>query len=63
MITVNSDPLPWHDGMTVAEILKIRNYIFRMIAVQVNGELVRRGTYDKAEALKKEMATRPPEIK
>ena len=48
MITVNSDPLPWHDGMTVAEILKIRNYIFRMIAVQVNGELVRRGTYDKA---------------
>ncbi len=48
MITVNTDPMDWHDGMTVAEILKIRNYIFRMIAVQVNGELVRRGTYDKA---------------
>lgn len=48
MITVNSVPLAWHQGMTVAEILKIRNYIFRMIVVQVNGELIRRGTYDKA---------------
>ncbi len=48
MITVNADPLPWHDGMTVAEILKIRNFIFRMIVVQVNGELVRRGSYDTA---------------
>jgi sulfur carrier protein len=46
MINVNGVPLIWHDGMTVAEILKIRNYIFRMIAVQVNGDLVRRGTYD-----------------
>jgi thiamine biosynthesis protein ThiS len=34
--------------MTVADILKLKNYIFRMIAVQVNGELVPRGTYDKA---------------
>ena len=48
MINVNGVPLTWHDGMTVAEILKIRNYIFRMIAVQVNGELVRRGSYDTA---------------
>ncbi len=48
MITVNSDPLPWHEGMTVAEILKIRNYVFRMIAVQVNGEVVRRGAYAAA---------------
>ena len=48
MITVNSTPMEWHDGMTVADILRIRNYIFRMIAVTVNGELVKRGTYDKA---------------
>jgi sulfur carrier protein len=46
MITVNTVPLPWHEGMTIAEILKVRNYIFRMIAVQVNGELVRRGAYE-----------------
>jgi sulfur carrier protein len=48
MITVNGESMDWRDGMTVADILEIRNYIFRMIAVQVNGELVRRGTYDKA---------------
>jgi sulfur carrier protein len=48
MITVNGDTMDWRDGMTVAEILEIRNYIFRMIAVQVNGELVPRGTYGKA---------------
>jgi len=47
MITVNNDPMDWRDGMTVADILKARNYIFRMIAVQVNGELVPRGTYDR----------------
>lgn len=46
MITVNTVPLAWHDGMTVADILKIRNYIFRMIAVQVNGDLVRRASYE-----------------
>lgn len=48
MIVVNGDQMPWTPGMTVADILKIRNYIFRMLVVQVNGELVKRGTYDKA---------------
>ncbi len=48
MITVNGSPMEWRPGMTVADILKIRNYIFRMLVIQVNGELVRRGTYDKA---------------
>ncbi|HEY3382949.1 MAG TPA: sulfur carrier protein ThiS [Vicinamibacterales bacterium] len=46
MITVNGDRIEWREGMTVADILKIRNYIFRMLAVSVNGELVRRGTYE-----------------
>jgi sulfur carrier protein len=48
MITVNGTPIEWRAGMTVADILKVKNYIFRMIAVQVNGELIKRGTYDKA---------------
>ena len=47
MITVNGDAMEWRDGMTIADILKIRNYIFRMIAVQVNGELVKRVAADK----------------
>lgn len=46
MITVNSDPLEWHPGMTVAEILKIRNFVFRMLAVQVDGKLVKRDAYE-----------------
>lgn len=48
MITVNGEAMDWRSGMTIADILKIRNYIFRMIAVQVDGELVPRRTYDKA---------------
>jgi sulfur carrier protein len=48
MVTVNGEKMDWREGMTVADILKLRNYIFRMIAVQVNGELIKRGTYDKA---------------
>ena len=48
MITVNGDGMDWREGMTVADILKARNYIFRMIAVQIDGELIKRGTYDKA---------------
>jgi sulfur carrier protein len=47
MITVNTEPMDWREGMTVSDILKARNYVFRMIAVQVNGELVPRGTYEK----------------
>ncbi|HEX7486964.1 MAG TPA: sulfur carrier protein ThiS [Vicinamibacterales bacterium] len=47
MITVNGDTMEWRDGMTAADILKIRNYIFRMIAVQIDGELVKRVAYDK----------------
>ncbi|HSK10051.1 MAG TPA: sulfur carrier protein ThiS [Vicinamibacterales bacterium] len=47
-IVVNGEAMEWRPGMTVADILKIRNYIFRMLVVQVNGELVKRGTYDKA---------------
>ena len=47
MITVNGDGMDWREGMTIADILKIRNFIFRMIAVQINGELVKRVAYDK----------------
>jgi thiamine biosynthesis protein ThiS len=31
--------------MTVADILQRRRYIFRMLVVQVNGQLVRRDAY------------------
>jgi len=47
MLTVNDEPLEYVAGMTVADILKKRNYIWRMLAVFVNGTFVARGTYDK----------------
>jgi len=48
MLTVNDEPLEHVAGMTVADILRKRNYIWRMLAVFVNGTFVPRGTYDKA---------------
>ncbi|MGE5199338.1 MAG: sulfur carrier protein ThiS [Rhodospirillaceae bacterium] len=43
---MNDLPLDYDPGMTVRDILKRKNYVWRMIAVFVNGELVPRGTYD-----------------
>ncbi len=48
MLTVNDEPLDYEAGMTVADVLKKRNFVWRMLAVWVNGEFVPRGTYDAA---------------
>lgn len=45
MITVNGEPLEYTPGMTVADVLRQKNFIFRMLVVQVNGQLVRRRDY------------------
>lgn len=45
-ITVNGDPLPWRDGMTVRDVLDARRFVFKMLAVHVNGTVVRRKAYD-----------------
>jgi sulfur carrier protein len=47
-LVVNGDPLDWHEGMTVRDVLKAKNYIFRLLIVTVNGTLVPRGSYDEA---------------
>jgi sulfur carrier protein len=47
MLLVNDDPLDYEEGMTVADILEKRHYIWRLLAVFVNGTFVQRGTYDK----------------
>ena len=46
MLQVNDTPLEYEPEMTVRDILKRRNYIWRMIAVYVNGELIPRREYD-----------------
>ncbi len=45
MVTVNGEPLPHRPGMTVQDVLDARKYIFRMLAVSVNGEVVARKDY------------------
>ncbi len=45
MIKVNGDSLEWHSGMTVTDILKRKNYKFRMLVTKVNGTLVKRADY------------------
>lgn len=49
MITVNGDPLEHKAGMTVADVLAARNFIFRMLAVSVNGQVVARKDYKTTE--------------
>jgi sulfur carrier protein len=48
MITVNGEPLDYKEGMTVADILEAKKFVFRMLAIWVNGGFVPRGTYDTA---------------
>jgi sulfur carrier protein len=46
MLIVNDVPLQYEPGITVRDILKRRNYIWRMIAVFVDGEFVPKAKYD-----------------
>jgi len=46
MLHVNDEPLEYDPGMTVKDILKQKNYVFRMLAVWIDGEFVARGAYD-----------------
>lgn len=47
-LVVNGDPLDWHEGMTVRDVLTAKNYVFKLLIVTVNGTLVPRGSYDVA---------------
>lgn len=46
MILVNEEPLAWHDGMTVRDILRARNYRFPMLVIHVGDVLVHKRDYD-----------------
>jgi sulfur carrier protein len=46
MIVVNEEPLPWHDGMTVRDILRVKNYRFPMLVIHVGDQLVPKQDYD-----------------
>ncbi len=49
MITVNGDPLQHSDGMTVRDVLKARGFVFPLLIVKINGELVSRDAFDQTK--------------
>ncbi len=46
MIKVNGEPLEHRPGMTVRDALRARNFIFPLLVVKIDGELVPRAAYD-----------------
>lgn len=48
MIVVNEEPLHWHEGMTVRDIIRARNYRFPMLVVHVGDTLIQKQDYDTA---------------
>ncbi len=45
MIRVNDDPLDWRAGMTVADVLKARNFKFPMLIITIDGTFVAKADY------------------
>ncbi len=46
MIQVNGEPLEWHEGMTVRDVLKAKKYTFPMLVITIDGILLPREDYD-----------------
>jgi thiamine biosynthesis protein ThiS len=46
MITAKGKRLQWHEGLTVREVLDTLGYNFPSVLVRVNGEVVRRKSWD-----------------
>ena len=46
MLRVNDTPLDYEPGMTVRDVLTRKNYVWRMIAVFIDGEFVPKAKYD-----------------
>ena len=37
--------------LTVSELLKIKNYTFKLLVIKINGKLVKKDEYDQAEII------------
>ena len=48
-ITLNNNPETFKaDKLTISELLKIKNYTFRMLIIKINGKLIKKDEYDTA---------------
>lgn len=43
---VNETKLPWREGMVVRDALTMMNYTFKMLVIKLNGELIKKESYD-----------------
>ena len=46
-LTVNGDPHPFRDGLTVAQLLDEKRYTYPLKTVFINGERVSRDAYEQ----------------
>lgn len=37
------------DGLTISEILKLKNYTFKMVVVKINGQLIKKNGYQTSK--------------
>ncbi|HNT28554.1 MAG TPA: sulfur carrier protein ThiS [bacterium] len=47
-ITVNDQVIDWRDGMTVSDVLKVMNYTFKLLVIQIDGQNVKRDDWSTA---------------
>ncbi|MCB2194882.1 MAG: sulfur carrier protein ThiS [Bacteroidetes bacterium] len=49
-ITLNNRPESFDkEQLSVAELLEIKNYTFKMLVIKVNGKLVKKNDYDSVQ--------------
>ena len=49
-LTLNNRPEKIEgDSVTVTELLKIKNFTFKMLIVKINGKLIKKADFDTAE--------------
>ena len=49
-LTLNNRPEEIEgDSVTIAKLLKIKNYTFKMLIIKINGKLIKKAEYDTVE--------------
>lgn len=49
MITVNGEPLSHRPGMTVQDVLQERRFLFPLVIVRIDGDVVARSDFGRTE--------------
>ena len=44
-LTVNGDPHPWHEGLTIEALLREKTFTFPLKVIHVNEKLVKRAAW------------------